>query len=144
MPNPFDYMQFISTDQGRAKEFYSSLFDWRTEDTPIGNDMVQTVIRQPDGPWGGIMPSTNPNAPSMWHVYVQVVNMDETLLKTVQLGGQIIVPKTPVAGSGYIAFIQDPTGAMLGVTQRDEIAIHTANQLLGASDAAARPPPGSD
>ncbi len=147
MPNPFDYMQLISNDHEKAKEFYSQLFDWKVEDTPIGNNLVQTIIKQPEGPSSGIMPATGPSVPSMWHVYVQVMNIDESLYRVVQLGGTVLVPKTPVAGSGFIPFIQDPTGAALGITQRDETAIIASNALVGMANSAAaagRAPPKLD
>ena len=88
-----------------------------------------------------------PPVPSMWHVYVQVMNIDESLYKVIQLGGTVLVPKTPVAGSGFIAFIQDPTGAAPGITQRDETAIIAANALVGMATSAAaagRPSPKLD
>ena len=118
MPNPFDYMQVVSSDPERAKAFYSGLFDWQVEDTTGAGDMVQTIIRQPHGPWGGIMGASNKDVQSMWHIYVQVTDMDLALLRVSQLGGKVIVPKTPVPNTGYIAFIQDPSGATLGLSQR--------------------------
>jgi predicted enzyme related to lactoylglutathione lyase len=54
MPNPFDYMQLVSNDPEKAKSFYRARFDWQIEDANIGGNMVQTIIRQPQGPWGGI------------------------------------------------------------------------------------------
>ncbi len=88
MPNPFDYMQLVSSDPERAKAFYSGLFDWQVEDTTGAGDMVQTIIRQPHGPWGGIMGASNKDVQSMWHIYVQVTDMDLALLRVSQLGRQ--------------------------------------------------------
>ena len=118
MPNPFDYMQLVSNDPEKAKAFYRGLFDWQVEDARIAGDMVQTIIRQPQGPWGGIMGAANKDVQSMWHIYVQVTDIDSALLRVMQLGGRVVVPKTPVPNTGYIAFIQDPTGATLGLSQR--------------------------
>jgi|AP95_1055475.scaffolds.fasta_scaffold250954_1 predicted enzyme related to lactoylglutathione lyase len=118
MPNPFDYLQLVSTDPEKAKNFYRALFDWQVEDAIVAGNMVQTIIKQPQGPWGGIMGATGKGVQSMWHVYVQVTNIDLALLRVAQLGGKVIVPKTPVPNTGFIAFIQDPTGATLGLSQR--------------------------
>ena len=133
MPNPFDYMQLVSNDHEKAREFYGALFDWKIEE-----NAAQSVIKQPEGPWGGIMPSANKKVPSMWHVYVQVVDIDASLNLVLQLGGKIIVPKTAAPNAGFIAFIQDPTGAVLGLTQRNQAALQAASS--GSVESAAAEP----
>ena len=116
--DPFDYMQLVSNGPEKTKSFYSALFDWQVEDANIGGNMVQMIIRQPQGPWGGIMGAASKDVQSMWHIYVQVTDIDLALLRVAKLGGKVIVPKTPVPNTGFIASIQDPTGATLGLSPR--------------------------
>jgi len=40
MPNPFDYLQLVSTDPEKAKNFYRALFDWQVEDAIVAGNMV--------------------------------------------------------------------------------------------------------
>ena len=39
----FDWIELVTTDRSAAKTFYSSLFDWTSEDSPMGpNDFYTT------------------------------------------------------------------------------------------------------
>ncbi len=44
------------------------------------------------------MAASMPEAPTMWLTYVQVKNLDASLARVGELGGQICVPKTPFPG----------------------------------------------
>jgi predicted enzyme related to lactoylglutathione lyase len=35
MPNPFVHVELNAADPKKAKEFYSKMFDWQLEDSPI-------------------------------------------------------------------------------------------------------------
>jgi uncharacterized protein len=53
---------------------------------------------------------------------VQVDSVDGTLAKNAALGGVVALPKMPVPGVGWLAYMKDPDGNILGLLQSDEAA----------------------
>ncbi|MFN2446123.1 MAG: VOC family protein [Vicinamibacterales bacterium] len=43
MANPFVHVELSTTDPEKAKSFYSNLFSWKMEDTPMGPGMTYTL-----------------------------------------------------------------------------------------------------
>jgi predicted enzyme related to lactoylglutathione lyase len=116
MGNPFVHCELMSTDAGKAKEFFSKLLDWQLDDMPV-QDMTYTMIRVGEGTGGGIMKNPIPNAPSMWVPYVLVDDLKAASAKVKSLGGQVMKDITEVPGMGSFVIITDPTGGMLGLWQ---------------------------
>src|ERR1700729_1346694 len=72
MANPFVHVELNTSDVDKAKAFYSGLFGWKLEDTPMGDGTTYTMIDVGDGTGGGMMKHPMPGAPSMWLPYVLV------------------------------------------------------------------------
>jgi predicted enzyme related to lactoylglutathione lyase len=53
---------------------------------------------------------------------VTVTSLDETLAKATGLGASIAFPKNPVPGVGWLAYIRDPDGNIVGLLEPDETA----------------------
>jgi predicted enzyme related to lactoylglutathione lyase len=51
------------------------------------------------------------------NIYFTVTDLDRTLSRAVELGGKIIVPKTPIPGTGDFAMFTDPEGIAIGIMQ---------------------------
>jgi predicted enzyme related to lactoylglutathione lyase len=88
MANAFVHVELMTTDVGRAKEFFSKLFDWKLEETTGAGDMAYTMIKVGEGTGGGIMKNPMPNAGSLWVAYVEVDNVIAATAKAKSLGGQ--------------------------------------------------------
>jgi NAD(P)-dependent dehydrogenase (short-subunit alcohol dehydrogenase family) len=58
-----------------------------------------------------------PHGPSGWLAYVQVDDIGVSTRKAKLLGAEIMKDVTEVAGMGWLSFIRDPTGAVLGLWQ---------------------------
>jgi uncharacterized protein len=114
MGNPFVHVELMSTDVGKAKTFYGKLFDWKLEDTPVG-DSTYTMIKVGEGTGGGMMKNPVPGAPSAWMAYVQVDDLKAATGKARSLGATVMKEATEVMGAGSFSIITDPTGAMLGL-----------------------------
>ena len=114
MANPFVHVELSTTDVGKAKTFYSKLFDWKLEDITTGAGDY-TMINTGGEHGGGIMQQPMPGAPSMWMAYVLVDDIDVSTAKVRSLGGTVVQDKMEVPGMGWLAVIVDPTGAMLGI-----------------------------
>jgi predicted enzyme related to lactoylglutathione lyase len=75
------------------------------------------MFQPASGPSGGVFKRSDDQTPTMWTAYVRVPNIDATLARAAQLGGKVIVPKSPIPGMGHFAIFADPTGAVLGLFQ---------------------------
>jgi predicted enzyme related to lactoylglutathione lyase len=116
--NPFVHVELNSPDPERAKAFYSKLFQWQLEDmpNPAAPAGTYTIIKVGEGTGGGIMKQV-PGGPAGWLAYVGVEDIRATTQKAKSLGAQVMTDVTEVMGMGWLSFIRDPTGAILGLWQ---------------------------
>ena len=116
MANPFIHVELNTSDPEKAKAFYAKLFQWQLEEVP--NPAVPTgsytMIKVGAGTGGGIMKQI-PGGPSGWLAYVEVDDIHAATQKAKSLGGKVMKDVTEVMGMGWFSFIQDPTGAVLGL-----------------------------
>jgi len=118
MANPFCHVELASTDVTKAKTFYTSLFDWKTNDMDMGGGMVYTTFRPTsDSPGGGMMQHPIPGAPASWLPYVLVDDINAANAKAKSLGATIMKDTQEVPNMGWFSIIIDPTGAALGLWQ---------------------------
>lgn len=118
MANPFVHVELNTSDLEKAKEFYSKLFQWQLEDLPntAVPDGSYTIVKVGEGTGGGIMKQV-PGGPSGWLAYVGVDDIHAATQKAKSLGGQVMKEVTEVPDMGWLSFIRDPTGAVLGLWQ---------------------------
>ena len=116
MANPFVHVELNTPDPEKAKTFYAKLFQWKLEDVtnPEVPNNSYTMINVGSGTGGGIMKQI-PGGPSGWLAYVEVDDIQAATQKAKSLGGKIMKDVTEVTGMGWLSFIQDPTGAVLGL-----------------------------
>lgn len=116
--NPFVHVELNTPDPEKAKAFYSKLFQWQMEEVP--NPAVSTgtytMINVGEGTGGGMMKQI-PGGPSGWLAYVEVDDIRAATKKAKSLGAEIMKDVTEVTGMGWLSFIRDPTGAILGLWQ---------------------------
>lgn len=118
MPNPFVHVELNSSDPEKAKTFYSQLFDWELEDipNPATPNGQYTLVKVGQGTGGGIMQKCEAG-PVGWLAYVYVDDIHASTRKAKALGGEILEDVREVPGMGWLSFIRDPTGAVLGLWQ---------------------------
>lgn len=119
-------------DLDGAIEFYTALLGWEfgegsaefggyrmilKDGLPIGGAM--TTLMGPEGP------TTEPQAPTTWCVYLRTADIEQTVARAVEAGAQIMVPSMPIADLGTMAIIVDPAGAVVGLWQPDTTATGT-------------------
>jgi uncharacterized protein len=117
MANPFVHVELGTTDLGKAKSFYQSLFDWQLKDEDMGGGATYTMISVGEGTGGGMMKHPVPGAPSAWLPYVLVDNLTAATAKAKSLGANVMRDVTEVPNAGSFSIIIDPTGAALGLWQ---------------------------
>jgi predicted enzyme related to lactoylglutathione lyase len=110
-------------DIERAKSFYTRLFDWKIERVPGPMEYYNIQTTDEDGKpgiGGGMGKSMMPD-PVITN-YIGVSSVDEYIEKAKQAGGKIIMPKTTIAGFGYLAVCLDTEGNRIGLWETDENA----------------------
>jgi predicted enzyme related to lactoylglutathione lyase len=120
-PGTFCWPELSTSDQNAAKKFYSALFGWTVNDSPMGPDAVYTIFQR-DGKDAAACATLMPEAkaqgvPPNWMAYLTVANADDTVKKAAQLGGKVLKDAFDVMDHGRMAVIQDPTGATFCVWQ---------------------------
>ena len=115
MANPFVHVELNTTDVDKAKKFYSQLFDWELEDMAMGPSETYTIIKVGAGTGGGLLKNPMPGVPSFWLAYVLVDDIGAATKKAESLGAKIVKNSVEVPGMGWLSFIQDPSGSILGL-----------------------------
>lgn len=116
MANPFVHIELNTSDPAKAKQFYSSLFDWKLEDMPMPMG-TYTLIDVGEGTGGGMLQHPMPGAPSLWIAYVSVDDVKASTEKARSLGAHIIRDVTEVPNMGWFTILNDPTGATFALWQ---------------------------
>jgi predicted enzyme related to lactoylglutathione lyase len=108
-------------DIGRAQAFYGSLFGWKFEkyQGPIEYYQIHTTAMDGSpGVYGGMGPRGEPGQQIM--NYVGVPSVAEYLERVVQLGGTVLMPRTPIPTVGSLAICQDSEGNRFGLVDDNE------------------------
>lgn len=109
----FSWNELMTTDVGKAKAFYTSLFGWDAEDMSMPG-MPYAVVKAGGKGIGGIMsfPKHAQGMLPMWCAFVTVTDVDATARAAEQLGGRLLVPPRDIPG-GRFCVIRDPQGAVI-------------------------------
>lgn len=117
MPRPVHF-ELPADDPERAQRFYTQAFGWKFEkwDGPMPYWMVMT------GEGEGINGGMGPRAEGFDHPVnvLQVDDLDAAIGKVTAAGGSVAVPRMPIPTVGWLAYIKDTEGNMLGMMQFDE------------------------
>ena len=118
MPRPIHF-EIPAENPQRAIDFYSKLFGWKFQkwEGPVEYWLIETGDPAEPGIDGGLMPRQHPNQPCA--NTVGVADVDATLAAAVAGGGAVALPKMPVPGVGWLAYIKDTEGHILGIMQMD-------------------------
>lgn len=117
-PGAVCWSELLTRDPATAADFYRGLFGWRPVTETAGGVSYTTFWLGPE-PVAGLMATpvtVPPDAPSAWGVYFSVPDCAATARRTRELGGQVLVPATPVAAQRF-AVLADPGGAVFNVLE---------------------------
>ena len=135
MPRPVHF-EIHATDPQTLRVFYETVFGWRFHqwgDIPYwlvqtgDGDPMSGVPSSEPGIDGGMLPRVGERAADGQAVNAFVVTVDVPdcaayVAKAVAAGATIALPLAPTAGVGWLAYIKDPDGNLLGLMQADPTA----------------------
>jgi uncharacterized protein len=110
-PGTFSWSELVTSDADGAKGFYSGLFGWDYDDSPIPGGGVYTMASRDGKPVAALFRADD--QPPHWNCYVTVAAVDETTSRAGELGGSVVAEPFDVMEFGRMSVIVDPTGAAL-------------------------------
>lgn len=116
MASPVVHWEIAGRDAAKLQEFYGDLFDWEIN-AQEEMDGYRLVERSEGGIGGGLLQTTERMPTSHVIFYVQVDDLQASLDNAVALGGQSVMPPTPIHGIGAFAIFADPDGNNIGMFQ---------------------------
>jgi predicted enzyme related to lactoylglutathione lyase len=121
------WADLATSDAEAAREFYGKVFGWKSEVNPDPQYGGYALAKVDGKDVAGIGPKQMDEAPTAWTVYIGTQDAEDTVKKAQAAGGNVIVPTMAVGDQGKMAIIQDPSGAMIGVWQAQNM---TGAQLI--------------
>ncbi|MFD1814627.1 VOC family protein [Rhodococcus gannanensis] len=112
------WVDLAASDPTVAEDYYTRLLGWEFEAMPDPDGGVYSMAYlrgQPVAAVGGQPPGTPPGTPSHWNTYLAANDVTATTTKVAPAGGQVLMDPADVADAGRMAFVADPTGAVVGL-----------------------------
>ena len=126
MSNRPVHFEIHASDPEKSIAFYQALFGWRFDRYPMPMPYWGVVTGDDKTPGinGGLMqrmgpPPTDGAPVNAWVVTVDVANVDEAFASALKLGGVAAVPKQAIPMTGWVAYVKDPDGNIIGLYQND-------------------------
>ncbi|MFN8423956.1 MAG: VOC family protein [Anaerolineae bacterium] len=123
------HFEIHAADPERMAAFYTNLFGWTVQkwDGPMDYWMVRTGAEGEPGIDGGIVRRMGdaPADGAPVSAFVCTVGVDDCAAmveKAVSLGGTVAMPKGPIPGMGWLAYVKDLDGNIMGLMEMDEAA----------------------
>jgi predicted enzyme related to lactoylglutathione lyase len=115
-PGHIIWNELITNDLATASDFYREIAGW--ELAPMSPDPLSYTVAKIDGaPVAGLFQPADPPAHSAWIMSVNTDDIDATIARALELGGEVIHAANTVPGVGRTAWIADPAGGVIGLMQ---------------------------
>ena len=116
MTRPVVAFQIRGKDPQRLAEFYRELFGWDLASAnPMGIISIPPGVGGPvEGVGGHILAAEAPGV----SIFVQVLDLNETLRKAEEMGGRAVMQPLDIPGGPTIAQMADPEGNLVGLVKQ--------------------------
>ena len=126
MPRPIHF-ELHAADMDRAQAFYETMFGWTFRSG--GDENYRLVATGGEGPGidGGMVRrrGDSPKGGEPVNAFICTVDVDDLdsyIAKASASGGSIALPKMAVPGVGWLAYVKDCEGNIIGMMQQDRSA----------------------
>lgn len=113
-------LRIFATDPQRARAFYAQVFGWTLSGDEQRNGWVVTTADDSrlgiDGPQSA---SGRNDAAEVGIPTIHVADLDATTATALAAGGDVLVPRMPVPGVGWLVYLADTEGNLIGIMQDD-------------------------
>ncbi len=113
----FCWNELATTNLETCKTFYGELFGWQFQESDAAGMIYNEISIGGQKQFGGMyqMPNECGETPPHWMSYIAVDDVDATVQKVTELGGNVCVSPTDIPNTGRFAVINDPSGAKLSL-----------------------------
>lgn len=108
MPAPIVFVDIAGPDDGKLKQFYSSVFEWHAGDDGKFEAPTATPIH-----------CAIRKDPAEKRIYIGVPDVAATLEAVQAAGGSVDVPRFEVPGVVVLGLFRDPAGNPMGLVEMD-------------------------
>jgi predicted enzyme related to lactoylglutathione lyase len=118
-PGQWIWGALLTADPDTDAAFYQALFDSEVFDT-TDDERSEHLVLSTDGYARASCNSFPHDAAKRdphWLPYIRVANLADTVAKTRQLGGRVLVEPRAEPGGGSSAVVADPAGAPIGLLE---------------------------
>jgi predicted enzyme related to lactoylglutathione lyase len=120
MAHPIVHVEIPATDSQALGEFYKNIFGWNLT---LDEQFNYLQFDGDGGPSGAFVQNTGPEEGGMWAgsgatsplLYLGSDDIEGDLAKVEAAGGQVLVPKMEIPGTGWFAIFRDPSGNHVGL-----------------------------
>jgi hypothetical protein len=120
------HFEIHAADPERAVRFYSTVLGWEFTkwDGPADYWLIRTGPKGQPGIDGGLLrrqglAPADGQAVNAFVCTVDVPSVDDYFAKALANGATVALPKMPVPGVGWLAYVKDTEGNILGMMQMD-------------------------
>ena len=108
-PGHFVWTELWTVDVAASAHFYSEVVGWECEDRdhPDGS---YPLFHSAGEPRAGLVPIETDRIETGWAPYIGVLDLQETLDRARELGGEVLLEPSPEIYDGLVAVVADPTG----------------------------------
>jgi predicted enzyme related to lactoylglutathione lyase len=112
-------LRIFARDPVRTRAFYAQVFGWALPEDERRHSWTITATDDPrlgvDGP---VEPAGDARGQTVIPT-VHVSDLDATTAAALAAGGDILVPRIPLPGTGWLVYLADTEGNVIGIMQDD-------------------------
>lgn len=118
-PGLVQWFDLTVDDAPGLRDFYQDVVGWDFQPAPVA-DYEDWCMLSEGKLVTGIChrKGDNQNMPSMWLIYINVEDLEESLSRCTELGGEILDGPRHQEGHGTLAVIKDPAGAVCALFEK--------------------------
>lgn len=116
------HFEFLTDDPAELTTFYERVFGWETQ--RWGEEPYWLMVTGPEAAPGidGAIAPPSPVTDQRVITTIDVDDLDAAVERAVDAGGRVLMPKQPIPGVGWLSYLEDPAGIVIGAMQADEAA----------------------
>ena len=114
------HFEINSDDPEKCCAFYSDVFGWTVHKKATGDEDYWFLYtgRSDETGINGAVKKRVTEQPTVANT-IEVPSIDEFIKKIKKHGGKVLIPKTSVTKTGYIAYCADPEGITFSILEKD-------------------------
>jgi predicted enzyme related to lactoylglutathione lyase len=108
-------------DAAGVRAFYQAVVGWKSESVAMGGYEDYCMLPDEGGAVAGVCHARGGNlgVPAQWLIYVTVADLEQSLQRCLELGGEIVRAPRGLGGQGRFAIVKDPAGAVCALFQKE-------------------------